>query len=57
MTLRACGYRFGHYVSKGQIIRRHGRAAWDGLPRSVILRDGRRAYVGLRDLLKCRVLP
>jgi hypothetical protein len=32
-------------ISKGEVIRRHGRAAWEAMPRSLIHKQGRRSYV------------
>ena len=32
-------------ISKGEIIRNHGRGAWDAIPRECVYQDGRRAYV------------
>lgn len=31
-------------IGKGQFIRMYGRDVWDKLPKSAILRDGKRAY-------------
>lgn len=36
---------YNDVVSKRAFIRKHGRDAWDRLPRDAIHRDGRRAYV------------
>lgn len=34
------------FLTKGQVIRKHGRAAWDAIPREHIEKMGRREYVG-----------
>lgn len=39
------------WMSKGQVIRKQGRAYWDLLPHGLKYRDGRRQYVHLRTLM------
>ena len=38
-------------VPKGWVIRRHGRAVWDSIPRERIIKEGKRAYVSQLDLV------
>jgi hypothetical protein len=39
-------------ATKGQIIRRFGRAAFEGIPRKAWLRDGKRILVTHRDIAR-----
>lgn len=41
-------------VSKGEVIRRRGRSAWDAVPKGLIRRDGKRAYIS-RDAFEDNV--
>ena len=38
-------------LTRGQVIRKHGREAWDRIPREHIYRDGRRQYARHQDLM------
>lgn len=42
-----CEMLYAH-MSKGNFVRKYGREEWDHVPKYLIIKDGRRAYVALR---------
>lgn len=43
--------RFSLAMTRGQVIREHGRGVWFLIPRAAIQKDGRREYVGRARVL------